>query len=79
MHLIMNDVLECDVITFSLPPTPLTRGATHTSLSENLEAVFESIGLELVEYGTPTRQLLRIDNREEMRFQVCGELWLSRR
>lgn len=78
MHLIMNDVLECDVITFTLPATPLTRGATHSSLAENLEAVFKDMGIELVEYGTCTRQLIRADGKENMRFQVAGELWLRR-
>ena len=59
MQLVMNDLLYCDSIEFTLPVTPLTRGATHATLQENLEAVFESIGLQLVVYGNMQRQLVR--------------------
>lgn len=78
MHLVMNDFLECDHMVFSLPATALTRGATHSSMAENLGAVLESIGLELVEYGNQTRQLIRAGDKEIMRFQLAGEMWLSR-
>lgn len=79
MHVVMNDVLEMDVITFDLPATPVTRGMTHSSLAENLGAVFESIGLQLIEYAVMTRQLVRCGDKEMMHFVVAGAMWADRR
>lgn len=55
MNLVMGDVVHFDQIEFTVPRTALSAGSTHSSMEENIKALFESIGLELMELHTVIR------------------------
>jgi hypothetical protein len=78
MHLVMNDVLSIDVIEFTLPRTPLASGALHCSMEENMKAVFELLGLELITYGVATRVTVINNNEAKVVFRLTGDLWSRR-
>lgn len=55
MNLVLGDQLFCDVIEFTCLRTPLSAGGTHSSIEENVTALFASIGIELIAYDTAIR------------------------
>ena len=89
MNLVMADVMHCDVIEFTLPRTPLSSGVGYSSIEESMKAVFESFGLELIEYETAirthiTETMRGIDangapvehQRHRVHFRLMSKLWL---
>lgn len=73
MNLVMGDVLHADTIELLLPRTPLAAGQTHSSMEENLKALFESLGLELMAYEAATHTPL---GQDFVAIKLVGRAWL---
>lgn len=80
MNLVLGEVLHADLIEFVRNPTPLTLGATHDSLHENVIEVLKEMGIEVLESGHTAR--MRIYDGTDLklvRFQLMSDAWLRNR
>lgn len=71
----MNDVIYADVMEFRVGRDALSSGATHATMFDNLRAVCELLGLELLDYDSA----IRIPVGSDMTFRVMGRLWRQNR
>ncbi len=78
MNVVMNDVIYADVIEFKRSLTPLSSGQTHSSIADNLRAIFQEMGLELIDYHQCIRIPITVDNNPHVTVRVSGRLWQER-
>lgn len=74
MNLVLEDVIHCERLELNLPSTPLSRGETHSSIEENIKALCEQNGIQLIEYDSIQR--FRIKDRVHVR--IYSLKWRSR-
>lgn len=77
MNLVLGEVLHADLIEFKRDATPLTLGATHDSLHENVIAVMKEIGIELIESGNAVRMRIYEGTvLKHVQFRLMSDAWL---
>jgi hypothetical protein len=70
--LFTGDIIQADTIELTLPRTALSSGATHSSVDENIRALFESLDLEVLDYESFVRIPIgaTVDMRDAQQVQI---------
>jgi hypothetical protein len=69
VHLVLNDLLYCDEVEFTLPRNPLSSGQTHASMDQNIRAILDEMHLELVDYDS----VIRIPAGDKVVIRIRGK------
>lgn len=82
MNVVLGDVIQADTIEVTLARTALSSGSTHSSVEENIKALFESLWIEVVDWESlvriPIGQCVDPKDARQVHIKLMSRSWVER-